>query len=746
MDRSTRPAMPRIALPSIALALLAACSDSGVGGGGPDFDLSRAQPAAWVAHGSVRQIWLTDADAGRELVLTDARGHSLRPAVADAQGSLLLRDVEPGEYRVVAGTPESFVATGPLAVTAWDEHPDASFYEAQRIDPGYGYLETRDGTKLAINVYLPGSPEGGPYPTVIEYSGYNVADPDHKEPGTLLATTLGYAVVGVNMRGTGCSGGVYEFFEQLQSTDGYDIVETIAAQPWVKGHKVGMVGISFPGISQLFVAQTRPPHLAAITPLSVISDTGRGTLRPGGIFNDGFALEWAQGRRRDATVGGQPWSRKRLDAGEPVCTENMKLRGFTRDIIETVEANEYYVPEVADPLAPSTFVDRIEVPVLLAGAWQDEQVGGYFGNMLGRFTGSPSAHFAITNGGHAESVNSLILGRLIEFLRLYVDDTVPHRNGIESLLMTTVSGSIFGTTAPPIEPDRFAGITDLEQARRLFEADPPVWVLFENGAGGAPGETVPSFARAFDGWPIPGTVATAWYLGEGGRLERGRPSSDGADSFRVDTSHSHLTTLPGGGDGWGRLPAWVWPAPADGAAVAYESDPLDETLVMVGTGSVDLHLRSTAPDADLQATLAEVRPDGTEYFVQAGWLRASRRQLDEAASTELRPVSSQLREDARDLPAGESALVRIEIFPFAHVFRPGSRVRLIVDTPGGSRPRWTFETLANDGALNTIERSAAHPSRIVLPVVPGVEGVPAERPACPALRGQPCRNYAPAAP
>ena len=97
------------------------------------------------------------------------------------------------------------------------------------------------------------------------------------------------------MRGTGCSGGAFDYFEQLQSTDGYDAIETIAAQPWVAHHKVGMVGLSYPGISQLFVAQLRPPHLAAIAPLSVIDDTIKGTLSPGGVLNTGFAVVVGEG-------------------------------------------------------------------------------------------------------------------------------------------------------------------------------------------------------------------------------------------------------------------------------------------------------------------------------------------------------------------------------------------------------------------------------------------------------------------
>ena len=102
-----------------------------------------------------------------------------------------------------------------------------------------------------------------PYPTLIEYSGYGYANPAGPENGiAVLANLMGFAVVDVNMRGTGCSGGAYDFFEPLQNLDGYDVIETIAHQPWVLGNKVGMLGISYGGISQLFTAQLQPPDLA----------------------------------------------------------------------------------------------------------------------------------------------------------------------------------------------------------------------------------------------------------------------------------------------------------------------------------------------------------------------------------------------------------------------------------------------------------------------------------------------------
>jgi X-Pro dipeptidyl-peptidase (S15 family) len=88
-----------------------------------------------------------------------------------------------------------------------------------------------------------------------------------RRPAPQILNLLGYAVVDVNMRGTGCSGGAFDYLERLQSLDGYDVVETVARQPWVLHNRVGMAGVSYGGISQLFVGATAPPHLAAITPL-----------------------------------------------------------------------------------------------------------------------------------------------------------------------------------------------------------------------------------------------------------------------------------------------------------------------------------------------------------------------------------------------------------------------------------------------------------------------------------------------
>jgi len=79
--------------------------------------------------------------------------------------------------------------------------------------------------------------------------GYPAADPESPQPSTLITQALGFATVAVNMRGSGCPGGILNLFDLL-TADGYDVVETVAAQPWVLHGRVGMVGISFQGISR----------------------------------------------------------------------------------------------------------------------------------------------------------------------------------------------------------------------------------------------------------------------------------------------------------------------------------------------------------------------------------------------------------------------------------------------------------------------------------------------------------------
>ena len=245
----------------LVLSVVAAGCTSGSSDGGSGSSGGDEAAVTIEAHGGTDQVWLT-SEPDVELQIQDADGdvvtsqtvdakaavHDVDSRTTDDEGALVFRYVEPGKDYVVKqvngpGTSE------PFDVTSTTDHPDQAFYDEQEIDEGYGYLTTRDGTKLAINVTLPGPVEDGPYPTVIEYSGYDPANP---EPSLVtisktLAGGQGFATVGVNIRGSGCSGGSFQLWEDAQALDGYDAVEAVAAQPWVQGNKVGMVGHLVPG-------------------------------------------------------------------------------------------------------------------------------------------------------------------------------------------------------------------------------------------------------------------------------------------------------------------------------------------------------------------------------------------------------------------------------------------------------------------------------------------------------------------
>ncbi len=684
---------------------------------------------------SVQQVAVTSATPGETAALRDADGKEVATDKVDAFGSALFRDVPTGGgYVVRVGE----TASDPVTVVDPSTAPAQSLYSDQDLHPGYGYLQTRDGTLLSINVKLPGPADQGPYPTVVEYSGYDPSNPDAVQPASQVAQLLGFATVGVNLRGTGCSGGAYNYFEELESLDGYDAVEAVAAQPWVQDGTVGMVGISFPGITQLFVAKTRPPHLSAIMPLSVLDDT-YDTLYPGGIFNNGFALGWAKDRVADARPAtrageGQGWARKRIADGDETCRTNQELRLQSADVQQAIRDNAYRRGAASDALAPESFVHDIDVPVFLAGAWQDQETGSHFADMLGDFSPDIPMKITLMNGLHQDSLGPAVLSQWIEFLDFYVAKKIPSIPPSTRALASLLLGRVFGSGAT-LAPDRFTNQPDYATALRAYESEPRVRVLFDVGAAKSP---MPSFSTTAPSFPLPATTATTWYLGDGGTLTDRAPSGTGADRYQYDPSAFPRTMTTSGDE---LSPSYGWkPVPA-GKALGYVTAPLATDTVLAGTGSVDLWVRSSKPDVDLEVTISEVRPDGKETYVQSGWLRASQRALDEADSTALLPVQTHARADVEPLSATDASLVRVPLYPFAHAFRAGSRIRIVVQPPGGNRPSWAFAALPAPRTV-TVSRSEVQPSKVVLPVVSGVD-VSTPLPDCGTLRGQPCRDYQP---
>lgn len=552
-----------------------------------------------------------------------------------------------------------------------------------------GYIELPDGTGLKYSVVYPN--DGQPHPTLFEYSGYNPGSvPD--QPYIDRFVPKGYAFIGVNIRGTGCSDGTFDFFEPQQAVDGkYVIDEFIAKQPWSNG-RVAMIGKSYPGITQLFVAEQRPEHLVAIAPGHAYGDIYRDVANPGGILNYAFAGLWsfaaqpAPGYQSAATAS---------VGGDQRCARNMVQHTATNaphNPFAQAAQNPYFNGLHVER-SPETDIAKINVPVLTAIAWQDEQVGPRSVEMLPGLTAPWWA--VVTNGDHG-------MYRTPQGLNL-----------LESFMDHFLAGVNNG-----------------------FENNPRLMVWWESDVA----TRSPSWTTGANTWPVDTTAKTLYLGASGGLTDTAPGAAELPDPYAYpagsqgigNARYSGVTTQPD---------QYLWPAkPAPGTALAYTSNAFTQNTTLLGTASLDLWLASSAPDTDLQVTLTELRADGQETYIQKGWLRASHRKLDEAKSTPLRPYQTHTESDSQLLTPGQPTPMRVEIFPFGQVIRAGSKIRVWVEAPTAVPELWGMAFLPTP-AVNLVYHDAAHPSALVLPVVSNMD-LPSDRqaqPACMTVIRQPCR-------
>ena len=582
----------------------------------------------------------------------------------------------------------------------------------------YGYIPvavgTADATTLQYKVILPDPNRfgAGPYSTVVDYSGYF--------PGLYIYDGLaekflanGYAVVGLNMRGTGCSGGKFDYFEPLSSRDGAEAIEWLAVQAWSNG-RLGMVGKSYPGISQFYVAAEQPPSLKAIVPGHVFGDLYRDVPYPGGILNATFAGGWSAQRIADQAIIHQEYPSIHDD---DQCMRNQAdhaPNAAFNPFVKALQPQNNFDGDLYHERSTWYFADKIAAPTFLIQSFQDEQVGGRAIELIERFSPNLEWQLLATNGDHGEYYGEEVFPQIIRFLSYHLKQEVP-------------------------AGDVHAGLP-FADALAAFQAENPVTVNFENGARGGRRS---AFQQKFDTYPPSQTDVWRLRVNGNGTLTpmpngRGQGSTPPAGPSSVSYTYAPgIGSQERGGFDLANEPPASWnDRPADGTSASFTTAPLEEERVLFGTASADLWVSSTAADTDFELTLTEVRPDGQEMFVQQGWLRASHRKLIDALSTDLRPYQTHLATDVQPLVPTQPALMRIEIFPFAHVFREGSRLRLTVAAPHVKPDLWGFAALPV-AARNTIHTSLVNVSSLALPLIEGMHA-PTSLPPC-TLRNQPCR-------
>jgi uncharacterized protein len=567
-----------------------------------------------------------------------------------------------------------------------------------------GYLKMADGVELRYTVVRP--TESGRYPTLLEYSGYDPGtNPDADYIDQFVVRDGGYAYVGLNIRGTGCSQGTFDFFEPKEARDGAAAIAWIARQPWSDG-KVGMIGKSYPGITQLFVAEQQPPALVAIAPGHFFGDAYRDIAHPGGVANLGFSSLWSFLGRPSYEFESSPGQ---VANGDMTCLNGStaEIRGLPKNPFVQLLQHPYDDSLYAER-SPITHLDRIRVPMLATLAWQDEEVGSRNTELLAALddlnrtrvaTGQPVTPWwaTLTNGDHGMARTAPELADLQRFFDHYLK-----------------------------------GVDDGWGSR------PRVEVWWEAGRNRV---RAPGWVTGLDHWSDSQRVVRPWTLDlrSGGVLSPNPPRTnepadvwaDGDGAHGIGNPHYGVSSLPNVYD-------WEESAPPPGSRAVWTSAPFTSDRTFLGSGSADLWISSTAPDTDLEVMLTEVRPDGQEVYVQKGWIKASQRRLDPSRSTALRPYQVDTAAAASSLVPGQATLVRVELFPFGTVIRKGSRLRLWVEAPTMLPELWSFPPPPYP-AVNEVWHDATHVSRLVLPLVANDPTRIESYPACNTVIRQPCR-------
>ena len=207
--------------------------------------------------------------------------------------------------------------------------------------------------------------------------------------------------------------------------------------------------------------------------------------------------------------------------------------------------------------------------------------------------------------------------------------------------------------------------------------------------------------KDFADWPPAGYTAQPWHLQPNRRLSLGTAAASEPDKYRYDpaspTPAVGGTSLSGNS---GPRDNRVLESRSD--VLVYTSDPLEQDLEVIGPVQAELYVRSSLEHTDFFARLCDVDLSGRSINICDGLLR-------------LRPGSSARLADG-------TRKVTVDLWPTAHCFKAGHRLRLQVSS--GAHPRFarnlgSGEPLASATTLVAADQAVyhdpAHPSCLRLP-------------------------------
>jgi len=578
------------------------------------------------------------------------------------------------------------------------------------------YIPMRDGVRLAADVTLPRNlPAGARLPALLSLTRYwraielrapfrwflkpTALDPDFRDLIPFF-TSRGYAMVNVDVRGTGASFGTWPYPWAPDSVeDTREILDWIVAQPWSDG-RVGSHGISYLGTTAELAAVVGHPALVAAMPMFNHPDPYTDIAFPGGILNRRFIEAWGRmdetldrnevpaefgflGRlvaQGVAPVGGA--------AGRDVlaaAVQEHRANGSVGAMVQDIECRDDVPPgnDVSlDSIAVHRYKEALAAsPAVLCGwgSWMD---AGTADAAIRRFLTFDNARCAVIGAwDHGGRFNAS-----------------PYRT----------------SDKPPNPPLR----GQWAEMLRFFDA------YLKDEDSGARGEKALYYYTMGEErwkktpvWPPEGTQYECWYLGdERALLPQAPRDEDASDSYAVNYRASS-----GLQNRWWEMSAldnesvtYVDRAAAGRRLLTYTSPPLRDAVEITGYPLLTLYLASSARDAAVYAYLEDVDEEGRVTYVTEGQLRPIHRRLAlDAAPYDVQvPYRSFRRQDMEPLAPGEVMEVAFGLHPTSVLIRRGHRLRLSI----AGHDEGTFPRIPARGTpVLTVERNTERASRLELP-------------------------------
>jgi putative CocE/NonD family hydrolase len=599
------------------------------------------------------------------------------------------RSVAYGAVMALAVSSATLAASAHAAPNnAGDKTYDSAIWKETRVT-------TRYGDSVAVELCFPahgGVRAPGRFP-VVGGLIYTSAAGNNPCSAQMAYIKAGYVYAEIQVPGSGGSeGGPWDYADKDWALHNYDAIEWIAKQPWSTG-KMGTIGGSGNGVSQLWTSQYRPPHLTTMIP-QVSSHNGYDMQYPGGIRS--FAVA--------TLLCGIPGALTTTENGEyapPTSQEQLEeMLKIQEQKATELRGNPYCPPTYGAFQHPeydaywrdlnTSHIENVTIPVWVQGSWDDLFVNASQHDYL--TFGSKNKMFSMGWVSHA-ALTGIPPG---------FDPVAQSIRWFDYWLKGKKNNGI---------------LDDLKNGRFQYQS----WEQWK-----------PKQAAEY---PIPGTNYTPYYLEGGstnplanGSVSTARPKQAGSDSYVYNPASGAVVGGPY--SGFARAHNQTNPANRDTVAyldpggrgdqrldsagrVVYLGEPLKHDTEVTGPITATIYASTTAADTDFVVKLLDAEPedgsgfDGTQappgfwHEVQPGYLKGTYRSY-KSGYVKQTPI-----------PVGKVVRYEIEVWPTSWYFKKGHRIGVAISSSD------SLAAGPNPNPANvTIYHSKKYPSSITLPVIP----------------------------